>query len=130
MAKTMLTMDLPKVGDRLMRLMNKASFDPSLPYNPEPCVVTYVNETHHWYQVKFTNSGIRECYNLPVFDHSILYGITWEAGTMPVLCVETGAVYSSLHCCALDLGVTHGEISRQLAGEREHCKGYHFSTVL
>ena len=38
--------------------------DKSYSREPQPCVVTYVNRRHLWYEVKFKN-GIRECYKLP-----------------------------------------------------------------
>lgn len=128
--KTKLSMSLPKVGDRLMRLMTKAAVDSTMVYNPESCVVTYVNEAHGWYQVLFTNSGIRECYTRPVFDHSILCNADWKGGAIPIVCVETGVVYSSITDCERDTGLNHTCISRQLLGERAHTHGYHFVEVL
>lgn len=128
MAKTRLSMDLPKVGDRLKRVMTGNNYNPDVVYTPEDCMVTYVNESHGWYEVIFPQSNIRECYGLPSFDHSVVRGV--GRGEMPVACIETGVVYSSLHECAKDMGFTHGEVSRQVIGKHAHCHGYHFTTVL
>lgn len=41
-------MSLPKVGDRLMRVMTGSNFGEK--YNdPEPCVVVYVSKPKHYY---------------------------------------------------------------------------------
>lgn len=128
MAKAALSMTLPEVGDRLMRVMTSTTWDLGDTYTPEPCEVIYVNKEHNWFEVLFLDSGIKECYHLPTFDHSIIRDVT--KGSIPVICLETGVVYSTLHQCARDLGLTRGEISRQLSGERGHCGGYHFCTVL
>lgn len=128
MSKTAVSMTLPNVGDKLVRIMTSTTWDIGDVRRPEPCVVTYINKTHGWFEVRFLDSGIKECYKLPVFDHSIIR----EAmkGATPVMCVETGIVYSTLHQCARDLGLSHGGISRHLNGESSHCGGYHFCTVL
>ena len=44
MDKTNLSMTLPKVGDKLFRIMSRGRYDPGDVYNPEPCTVEYVNE--------------------------------------------------------------------------------------
>lgn len=128
--KSKMTMDLPKVGDVLVRLMTKTAFDPMLPYDPEPCVVTYVNEKRSWYQVEFLRSGVKECYNLPIFDHSILSGVKWQIGNIPCVCVETGFVYPSATACAKDMNMSTFPICAMLRGEYDHLSRYHFDTVL
>ena len=54
---------LPKVGDRRMEVPTVLKGEG---YNkePRPCVVTYVNRLHMWYEVKFKD-GTRESYKLP-----------------------------------------------------------------
>lgn len=128
MAKTAMTMSLPKVGERLTRVMTSTTWDLDGAYQPEPCVVTYVNNAHNWFKVKFLDSGIEECYNVPTFDHSIIRNTIKRA--IPVMCIETGFVYSSLDECADDMKLAHDGISRYLKGERGSCGGYHFCTVL
>lgn len=128
MAKTMMSMKMPKVGDRLMRVMTSTTWDLDDTYIPESCVVTYINEAHKWFEICFLDSGLKECYNLPTFDHSILSDTKKHATT--VVCIETGAVYSTLHQCARDMGVTADMLSRHLRGEWSHCGGYHFCTVM
>lgn len=130
MIKTKLTMILPKVGDRLERVLSTANLDVDAVYEPEPCVVTYVNDAHGWYEVEFINSGLRECYNYPVFDHSILKGASY--GGIPVLCVETGEVYPAINACASDMNIDRTNLSRHARGVSgwSTCGGYHFITVL
>lgn len=128
MSKTIMSMTLPEVGDRLVRVMTATTWDLGDVYKPEPCEVVYVNKTHRWFEVRFLESGVRECYNLPTFDHSIIRNTV--KGSIPVMCVETGVVYSTMQQCARDLGLHHSGISRQLSGEWGHYEGYHFCTVL
>lgn len=128
MGKTSLSMKLPKVGDKLLRAINVGIYDPDISCIPKPCVVTFVNEKHGWFEVTFDNSDLKECYKLPTFDHSILSGL--YTGGMPVACVETGKVYSSIQECADDMRIDHSGISRQILGDVDHCKGYHFFKVL
>lgn len=130
MAKTMIEHTLPKVGDRLMRIMTNTSLDSEDNYRPEPCVVTYVNEQHNWYEVEFTDSGIKECYNFPVFDHAFLDGLSRRF--TPILCVNTGVVYSDASECAEELGLYFKSISKQLK-KNQGCTsygGYTFITVM
>lgn len=54
---------LPKVGDRRMEVPTILR-DKSYSREPQPCVVTYVNRRHLWYEVQFKN-GVRESYKLP-----------------------------------------------------------------
>lgn len=120
MAKSRVSIDLPKVGDHLKRL--------TIEYEIEDCVVTYVNRSHGWYEVTFPRTNIRECYKLPTFDHTILKGVA--PNTIPIVCVETGWVYPSYYDCAVDMGLDISTIKRQLNGIYSHCCGYHFTNVL
>lgn len=128
MGKTELSMKLPKIGDKLLQVISGNDYDLTVTYIPEPCTVTFVNEKHGWYEVIFDNSDLKECYKLPIFDHSILSGL--YTGGMPVACVETGKVYSSIQECADDMRIDHSGISRQILGDFDHYKGYHFFKVL
>ena len=124
--KVMSSMEMPKVGDHLKRVMTAMTglFTPI--YEPLDCIVTYVNEKRGWYEVEFTDTHLKECYGLPVFDHAVIKD--WR--NYPVMCVETGYVYSSVCDCAKDMRIHSAGISRQLSGEYEQCHGYHFTTVL
>ena len=124
--KVMSSMEMPKIGEHLKRVMTAMTelFQPI--YDPMDCVVTYVNKDRGWYEVKFTDTGLRECYGLPVFDHAVIKD--WR--NYPVMCVETGYVYSSVTDCARDMGLTSGNISKQMRGEFDQYHGYHFTTVL
>lgn len=124
--KTMVSMELPKVGDHLKRVMSAMTRLASPLYEPLDCVVVHVNKDKRWYEVEFVNTGLRECYGLPTFDHTIIK----DPQNYPVLCLETGYVYSSVTDCARDMGFTAGNISRQILGEFEQYHGYHFTTVL
>lgn len=127
MRKTKVSMDLPKVGDHLKRIMTAASDCIWGIFEPKDCVVTYVNESKHWYEVEFTDSHIRECYSLPVIDHALL---DIRPGGIPVMCLETGMVYSSVAQCGRDMGIYPPNISKQLYGELGGCYDYHFMTIL
>ena len=124
--KVMSSMELPKVGDHLKRVMTAMAelFQPI--YEPLDCVVTYVNKDRGWYEVEFTGTGLRECYGLPLFDHAVIKD--WR--NYPVMCVETGYVYSSVEDCARDLRIHASGISRQLSGKYDQYHGRHFTTVL
>lgn len=128
MAKTKLTMELPKVGDRLTRVISEYACEYDDRYIPESCIVTYVNEEHGWYQVEFINSGIKECYGRPVYDHEVLRGLKYDEA--PVICVETGMLYTTARECARDMKIPRYAISSQLSGAYPHYRGYHFDTVL
>lgn len=127
MAKVALSMDLPKVGDRLKRIMT-ATYDCLQPvYEAQDCVVTYVNEKHHWYQVQFKNTGNKECYGLPIIDHSII-----RPGVLktPVFCFENGMAYSTIAQCAHDLGLDPSSVASCVNERWNSCGGYHFAKVL
>lgn len=127
--KSKLTMDLPKVGANLNRIMTVPVVDCAVPYTPEPCVVTYVNEEHNWYQVEFLETGLTECYNLPMFDHSILAGVARNEVSVPCICVETGFVYPSEVACAKDMGLHNTGICAAITGRYSSYHGYHFKPL-
>lgn len=54
---------LPRVGERRMEVPT-VLMEKSYNKEPRPCVVTYVNRRHLWYEVKFKD-GTRESYKLP-----------------------------------------------------------------
>lgn len=127
MSKTALSMQLPKIGDHLKRIMS-ATYDCLQPvYEAQDCIVTYVNEKHHWYQVQFKNTGHKECYGLPIIDHSII-----EPGALktPVFCFENGMAYSTIAQCASDLGLDPSSVASCVNGRWYSCGGYHFAKVL
>lgn len=129
MSKSIATMTLPQVGDELVRLMTALTYQSGVSYQPERCVVTYVNKEHRWYQVTFISSGIRECYGVPVFDHCI-YADIRKNGAPPVVCLETGVVWSSIYEAAKELGLEPDGINRQISGYQSQCGGYRFKTII
>ena len=128
MSKTNLSMTLPKVGDKLFRIMSRGRHDPGDIYNPEPCTVEYVNEKKGWYEVCFDETNIKECYRVPSFDHRFLKDK--PVGGVPIACLETGNIYGSITECARDMKLNKHEIWKQIDGRRAYCSGYHFVTVL
>ena len=128
MSKTNLSMTLPKVGDKLFRIMSRGKCDPGDIYNPEPCTVEYVNEKKGWYEVCFDETNIKECYRVPSFDHRFLKDK--PVGGVPIACLETGNIYGSITECARDMKLNKHEIWKQIDGRRAYCSGYHFVTVL
>ena len=128
MSKTNLSMTLPKVGDKLFRIMSRGRYDPGDIYNPEPCTVEYVNEKKGWYEVCFDETNIKECYRVPSFDHRFLKDK--PVGGVPIACLETGNIYGSITECARDMELNKHEIWKQIDGRRAYCSGYHFVTVL
>lgn len=127
MSKVRLSMDLPKVGDRLVRVMTVSSGRAYSTFEPQECVVTFVNNAHHWYQVKFKDTEIKESYSVPIIDHSIVHA---SNGTIPVYCVETGIAYSSVSQCAKDINILPSSISAQLKNDYSANHEYHFVYVL
>lgn len=124
--KVMSSMEMPKVGDHLKRVMTAMTRLIPPIYEPLDCIVTYVNEKKGWYEVEFVDTHMKECYGLPTFDHTVIK----DRGSCPVMCLETGYVYSSVRDCAKDMHIHSAGISRQLSGEYDQYKGYHFATVL
>ena len=56
--------ELPKIGDVLIKIPVTSSFTPEK--KSHPCVVTYVNTEHLWYQAEFNFAGVKfkQNYNL------------------------------------------------------------------
>lgn len=52
-----------------------------------------------------------------------------ESTSKPVMCIETGIVYSSICECSRKTGIYQSEISRVLQNKRNSAKGYHFILV-
>ena len=129
MRKTVMTMKLPKVGDRLVRCISEYSCDGQYLYRPLPCKVVYVNTKHNWYKVKFDDLDIEECYGIPVFDHSVFKGASQYQLIVPVVCIETGYVYPTVKDCAKDMNLDDGNISAHLYGVYDSVSGCHFDTV-
>ncbi len=129
MTKTRLTTDLPEVGDLLWRIPTADNVDPDLSYKPEPCVVIYVNKAHRWYEVKFLLTSLRECYNLPVFDHYILKDFTCRS--KPLVCLETGEIFRTATDCATVMGLSRTSLHNHVNGKpgHSHCGGYHFIDI-
>ena len=128
MDKTILSMTLPKVGDKLFRLMYRGRYEPYDTYCPESCTVAYVNEKKGWYEVCFDETGIKECYKVPSFDHYFLKDK--PVGGVPIICLENGNIYGSITECARDMKLNKHEIWKQIDGRLAYCSGYHFATVL
>lgn len=128
MDKSHMSMILPKVGDKLFRVMTRGTYDLGDVYKPEPCVVIYVNEKKGWYEVRFDNTNLKEGYHIPTFDHLLLKGKPVK-GT-PVACMETGDVYASISECAKDMRLERTKIWKQINGIRNGYSQYNFSTVL
>ena len=125
MGKSNLSMILPTVGKRLNMLMSNSAHQK---YKVEPCIVTYVNNKHSYYEVMFLNTGLKESYKLPIFDHNILNGL--YNGCVPVICVENGIAYSSVSECAKDTGVPSNIISAQINGSYKYESSYHFINAI
>lgn len=121
---------LPKVGDRLMRIMSSSWANTKKDdLIPEPCIVTYVNKKKKWYQVTFVNSGVKECYML----HDVNeierfkedYKKAFGKNAVGVYVYESGAIYSSISECARAIGVLPCTVSKHIHGGSSHVKGYH-----
>ncbi len=122
---------MPKVGEHLMRVMTGSSFN-NLNNRPEPCVVVYVNKPHHYYTVRFDDSGIFESYNVPLVNDVLVvkrFQIDFERrfGRKPVgiYVYESGALYDTVNECAKDLGVIPANITSHLCGKTSTVNGYH-----
>ena len=126
--KSKMSNTLPRLGDVLIRVMTVGPFDEGDRIVPRKCKVVYINNTKGWYEVEFIDNGIKECYSIPTFDHSILRDSDWRMS--PVVCVETGYVYRSVLDCAKDMNLSVKDISKCISGTRDNCLGYHFDTVL
>lgn len=118
---------MPKVGDRLMKVMHSSHI-----WNedePLPCVVTYVNKPKNYYQVTFDDFGVKECYKLVEFDEIEDFKYRYKSmfGKNPegVYVFESGVLYPSIRECAKDIGVMPSAVIKHLHGLTSHVKGYH-----
>ena len=118
---------MPKVGDRIMRVMTTPNIWKE--DGPKPCVVTYVNKTKNWYQVTFADSGVKECYMVPDIDELEDFKKNYQKLTKKkpkgVYIYESGALYSSITECAKAIGVLPCTVSKHIHGESSNVKGYH-----
>lgn len=121
-------MNMPKVGDRLMRVMTSTNLLSSED-DAEPCVVVYASEPKRYYTVQFVNSGIKESYKVPNVDEVGAFKKEYKRafGKSPrgVYVFESGALYDSVSECAKALSVTPSAVSSHLHGRTKHVKGYH-----
>lgn len=120
---------LPKVGDRLMRIMSSTTLG-SNDDRPERCIVTYVNKEKCYYQVTFEDSGIRECYRVPdeidiLGEFKERFQKSFKKSAKGVYVFESGALYPTISECAKAIGSTSSAISAHLHGRTRHVKGYH-----
>lgn len=117
--KTTPIVKMPKVGDRIMRVM--VTHQSWKDDTPLPCVVTYVNKQKNYYQVTFQESGVKECYKIPDLD---------ELGSLKkpkgVYVYESGMLYSSITECAKAIGVLPCTVSKHLHGGSSNVKGITF----
>ena len=128
MNKSHMSMILPKVGDKLFRVMTRGAYASGEVYKPEPCTVTYVNEKKGWYEVKFDNTNLKEGYHIPTFDHLLLEGKPVKG--IPIACMETGDVYASISECAKDMRLDRIKIWEQVNGIRNCYSQYNFVMIL
>lgn len=122
---------LPKVGDRLMRVMTAANFGEKY-NNPEPCVVIYVNKPRNYYTVQFVDSGIKESFKVPLIDDNKIikqfqddFKRAFGKQAKGVYVYESGALYHSISECARSIGVLPCTISRHIHGMTSNVKGHH-----
>lgn len=61
-------------------------------------------------------------------NHALISGIYHPKGNhkTPVLCTETGIIYSSVADAGRDMGILHTSIFNVLSGLSENARGYHF----
>lgn len=117
---------MPKVNDRLMRIMTTAAdeIDEVL----RPCTVIFVNEPHQFYTVRFDDSGVIESYKFPDIideDDNKDKPISKKSPCRRVCIIELDAFYPSVKACAKALGVAACTVSAHLTGRTRMVKGYH-----
>lgn len=122
-------MKLPRIGDRLVRVMTASGYSREDSNTPEPCVVIYVNKPKNYYTVQFIETGIRESYKLPDSDEIGCFKKDFKRafGREPtgVYVYESGVIYQTIADCARALCVKPCTISNHLRGKTHHVKGYH-----
>lgn len=119
---------IPRVGERLMRIMTSTPML-SRDDKPEPCVVVYVNRPHYYYTVQFVDTGLKESYKVPEVDELKQfkddYHKFFNKKPKGVYVYESGALYPSITECAKAIGVSSSMISRHVHGLSSNVKGYH-----
>ena len=65
-------------------------------------------------------------------NHALKSGLRRQKGNnkKPVVCTETGIVYSSIKDASEDMGILRTSICNVLSGLSENAKGYHFRRVV
>lgn len=125
---TAISSSLPKVGDRLMKIMTAPTHGITKP-EPEPCIVTYVNKPNSYYTVRFIESGLMESYKVYGIDELEFFKENYRSafGCDPkgVYVWESGNIYQTIGECAETLGVTYGLLVKHLSGDTAHINGYH-----
>lgn len=115
-------MKFPKLGDQLNLIMTGST-------EPEPCIVTYVNKPHNYYQVRFINSGVRECYKVQnaneIDEFKKDYRRTFGKDPKGIYIYESGVLCDSIAECAKEIGVRAYTIVRHLNGYISNVNGHH-----
>lgn len=126
--KTANSTKLPKIGDRIMRVMTVPTFGLAKS-GPEPCIVIYVNKPKYYYTVEFIRTGLRESFKVPDIDEIQNFKDDYErvfgCKAKGVYVYESCMIYPSIKECAEAIGVTSSAISKHLHGGSKHVKGYH-----
>ena len=121
-------MKMPKVGERLMRVMTGARVD-SMYSKEEPCIVIFVNKPKKYYTVEFVNTGIKESYKIPFVDEIKAfqedYKKMFKKNAVGVYVYESGCLYPSIKECAKAIGVKPYVVSDHIHGKTSNVKGYH-----
>lgn len=121
-------MKMPKVGERLMRVMTGTRVD-SMYSKEEPCIVIFVNKPRKYYTVEFVNTGIKESYKSPCVDEIAAfqkdYKKMFKKNAVGVYVYESGCLYPSIKECAEAIGVKPYVVSKHIHGEISNVKGYH-----
>jgi len=65
-------------------------------------------------------------------DHALKSGLSRPKGNnkKPVVCIETGIMYSSIKDASEDMGILRTSICNVLSGLSENARGYHFRRVV
>lgn len=126
---TIISSNLPKVGDRLMKNMSGAQLKNNTKIEPEPCIVVYVHKNHGYYTVRFLDSGLLESYKLFGIDEIAEFKENYARafGRKPkgIYVRESGVLYKTIPECAKAIGVSHSALAKHLNGDTSHVKGYH-----
>lgn len=126
---TAISSSLPKVGDRLMRIMSCGQLNNNIKAKPEPCIVVYVHKNHEYYTLRFVESGLLESYKLLGVDEITEFKENYERifGYAPkgFYVRESGILYKTIAECEKAIGANHGLLVKHLNGGTTHINGYH-----